>query len=107
MFEITHNFKPFLGELSCFGNFEEYLVRTEKIVSWRYLKIPPVPFLPAGTGKYTLVIGLNETLVYFNFGTKVLKYRPFMDIFLQKAATDFELIIFSDFEKDITDKIVN
>lgn len=56
-------------------------------LSWKYLKVPPVPYLPEkpiGENKYTLVLGLNKVIVLYNQSTKILKFRPYMDSFLSK-----------------------
>lgn len=80
----------------------------EMILSWKYLKVPPTPFLPANTTErtYTLVIDLDETLIYFNQETNILKYRPFMDTFLNGVRTHFELIMFTASSKEYADTLV-
>lgn len=106
--EILDAFHPFLKE-NAFNLSEESLSNLEMALSWKYLKLPPIPFLPEKSNcekKYTLVIGLNKVLVLYNPSTRVLKYRPYMDTFLSKIKEHFEVIIFSDFEKQLTDRIV-
>lgn len=82
------------------------------MLSWKYLKIPPVPYLPeqvtayGGTGRYTLVMGLNKVIVLYNHATRVLKYRPYMDTFLSRLSACYDIVVFSDFDKLLTDRII-
>lgn len=38
------------------------------LLSWKYLQVPPTPFLPPikPNYSYTIVLDLDETLLYFN-----------------------------------------
>ncbi len=78
------------------------------ILSWKYLKVPPTPFLPSleNRFKYTLVIDLDETLIYFNQENNILKYRPFMDTFLNAVKQYYQLVIFTASSKDYADVLI-
>ena len=66
-------------------------------LSWYILKIPPVPYLPIKSNdkKYTLVIELDHTLIFYDKETKILKYRPYLDLMLTKIFPYFEIVAFS------------
>jgi hypothetical protein len=66
-------------------------------ISWRYASIPPVPYLPPNSSdkQYTIVIDFTDTLIHYNVGTKTLKYRPYLDLFLIKIAAIYEIVVFS------------
>jgi predicted HAD superfamily phosphohydrolase YqeG len=56
------------------------------LLSWKYLQVPPTPFLPPikSEYRYTIVLDLDETIIYYNQDSKILKFRPFLDTFLKK-----------------------
>ena len=66
-------------------------------LNWQYLQIPPVPYLPIrfSEKKYTLVIELDNTLIYYDKETKILKYRPYLDLMLSKILPFYEIVVFS------------
>lgn len=79
------------------------------MLSWKYLRIPPLPYLPEktiGHCRYTLVMGLNKVIVLYNHATRVLKYRPYMDTFLSRLSACYDIVVFSDFDKLLTDRII-
>jgi hypothetical protein len=55
-------------------------------LAWKYFSIPPVPYLPhlSHSKRYTLVMELDNVLIYYDIQSKLLKYRPYIDIFLTK-----------------------
>jgi len=74
------------------------------------IKVPYLKFNP--TKKYTLVLDLDETLISFklspneqNKGT--IRFRPFLDSFLQKVKEKYELIVFTSGTKDYADPLVD
>ena len=78
-------------------------------LSWKLLRVPPTPFLPAKKPEhhYTLVLDLDETLIYFNQEENVLRYRPGLDTFFRiSKLLKFELIIFSASSKLYADTII-
>lgn len=56
------------------------------LLSWKYLQVPPTPFLPPikSEYRYTIVLDLDETIIYYNQDSKILKFRPFLDTFMKK-----------------------
>ena len=46
----------------------ENFVKSEMLLSWKYLLVPPSPFLPPMKPqyKYTIVLDLDETLIFYN-----------------------------------------
>lgn len=62
--------------------------------------------LSLNPGRYTLVMGLSKVLILYNPNTRVLKYRPYMDTFLSILKEHYEIVVFSDLEKELTDRIV-
>ena len=67
------------------------------MLSWKYLHVPPTPFLPpiSPNHLYTIVLDLHETIVHFDLTTHVLKYRPGMDTFFRELKEmKFEIILF-------------
>ncbi len=78
-------------------------------MAWKFFAIPPIPYLPPKppSKPYTLILTLNFTLTFFNSQTGVIHFRPYLDVFLEKAFRLFELIVWSDQEKTSSDKIVN
>ena len=72
------------------------------------IKVPYLKFSP--TKKYTLVLDLDETLISFklspneeNKGT--IRFRPYLDSFLQKVKEKYELIVFTSGTKDYADPL--
>lgn len=79
------------------------------VLSWKYLSIPPVPFLPPikSCFKYTIFLELDETIIYLNQENNTLKYRPYLDTFFKKLeALKFEIVIFSTSAKPFVDAMV-
>ena len=78
------------------------------LLSWKYLKVPPTPFLPAKKSEYiyTLVVDLDETLIYFNQEDNILRYRPALDTFFRIVKVlKFEIVLFSASSKLYADTI--
>jgi TFIIF-interacting CTD phosphatase-like protein len=77
-------------------------------ISWDYLKIPPVPYLPVKSSNkaYSLVIELDHTLIYYDKETKILKYRPYIDMFLHKINQFFEIIAFTKAEHKYAEVLI-
>ena len=73
------------------------------------------PILPPikGNYKYTLVLDLDETLIYLqnkdssNIGIKKVILRPNIHEFLKEMKSEFELIIFSENSKDYVNNIIS
>ena len=86
----------------------EQLTQKEMRINWDFLKIPPVPYLPARiSGKrYTLVIEIDHTLIFYDKETKILKYRPYIDLFLHRTNQHFEIVAFTRAEHKYTEVLV-
>ena len=63
------------------------------------------PFLPQlkGMKRYTLVLGLDETLVHYNEDLNTVLVRPYACQFLQQMAHFYEVVIFTAGTKDYAD----
>lgn len=74
--------KQFLKEESYGVGAKSYenFIKTEMLLSWRYLQVPPTPFLPPikPNYRYSIVLDLDETLLYFSQESNILKFRPFL-----------------------------
>lgn len=54
--------------------------------------MPPLPYLPLSSKnikQYTLVLELDHTIIYYDRPNKMLKYRPYIDVFLNKLRDVF------------------
>ena len=75
---------------------------------------PPVPYISFPCKKkYTLVLDLDETLIYLDKVKDIkdesgtFKIRPWTFTFLEKVEKFYEIIIFSEAEKNYVDLILN
>lgn len=77
-------------------------------LSWKYLKIPPIPYLPYKDSKemFTLVLDLDETLVFYDENSELLKFRPGLMAFLETLSKHYELVLFTASTKEYADKIL-
>ena len=64
---------------------------------------PPLPGVP----RQTLVLDLDETLVHCHPGRRGVALRPFVDSFLKKASTSFEIVVFTASQQDYADGVIN
>ena len=75
--------------------------------------VAKAPYLPAkGSKEFTLVLDLDETLICFkadpNDDTKgILRFRPYLDEFLEEVIQYYELVIFTSGTKDYADPIID
>ena len=77
--------------------------------------VKKAPFLPPikNNYKYTLVLDLDETLIYLqnkdssNSGKDTIILRPNIHEFLKEMKPEFELIIFSENSKEYVNNIIN
>ncbi len=71
--------------------------------------IPPIPYLsPKQPDKpYTLILTLDYTLVFLDPHTRMVQYRPYLDHFLQKISTLFEVVVWTDQEQVLADIIID
>ena len=56
--------------------------------------------------KYTLVIELDHTLIFYDKETKILKYRPYLDLMLNKILPFFEIVVFSKADSKYAEVLV-
>ena len=56
--------------------------------------------------KYTLILNLNETLIYFN-NQNTLILRPYLHEFLHEMKLIYEIILFSNKSKEYVEPIIN
>ena len=70
-----------------------------------YINTPLIPFSP--DKPYTLVINLDDILVYVPKGTNIIYLRPGLREFLDNISHYYELIVFSSGIKDYSDQIIN
>ena len=87
----------------------ELLAQKEMRISWDFLKLPPVPYLPARISKkrYTLVIEIDNTLIFYDKETKILKYRPYIDLFLHRTNQNYEIVAFTRAEHKYTEVLIS
>ena len=83
------------GDISILGYEEEKITLEKKI-----------------NKKFTLVLDLDETLISFKINPKepsngLLRFRPGLDIFLEKMKNYYELIIFTSATEKYADVIIN
>jgi len=86
-------------------NFEEKLLRSEMMLCWKYLRIPPNPYLPVNprTDQITLVLDLEGTLVCTQGGCLARpKLREFLTVLHQK----FEMVVFATSPKLEADSVL-
>lgn len=61
--------------------------------------MPPKPFLPAflgaESGRYTLVLDLDETLIHFNDEGEFFAVRPGCQDFLRTLSIFYEIVVFT------------
>jgi hypothetical protein len=68
MFDVEKQLQGLFERVQDPTKFEDRLIRIEAALSWKYLKIPPTPYLPqkaSSSIKHTLVLDLDETLIYY------------------------------------------
>ena len=76
------------------------------------LKAEPFPYIRVKHIKpFTLILDLNETLLYFKANKNpyigTIKKRPFFHFFLETVGKFYELIIFTACTQDYTDSIID
>ena len=100
--------------------FREYILRNENVINPKniskfrnkseFISVQP-PFIFSPRIKpYTLVLGLDETLIYFqqiNKNQGVLKLRPFLIEFLENVSQYYELILFTSQSQLYAEPIIN
>ena len=70
-----------------------------------------VPYLKNKTNKkFTLVLDLDETLISFKLepgeeNKGIIRFRPYLDSFLQKVKEKYEIIVFTSGTKDYADPL--
>ena len=69
------------------------------------INTPLIPFSP--DKPYTLVINLDDILVFVPKGTNTIYLRPGLREFLDNISQYYELIVFSSGIKDYSDQIIN
>ena len=91
MFEAERVLNGLIDKVQDSNHFEEKLLQAEAVLRWRYLRIPPIPYLPpiSQWKTYTLVLNLEQTLVHYEQSTETLKFRPNLEMFLEAVSTVF------------------
>ena len=79
------------------------ILLNENSVKMPYLKFPC-------SKKFSLVLDLDETLISFKLNPKeenkgTIRFRPFLDSFLEKVKEKYELIVFTSGTKDYADPL--
>ena len=96
----------FYGELKSISKIIKEENNNELILN---TEIPYLPPLDYGCYKYSLVVDLDETLIYSFLlnGENTYLIRPHCFDFLNEISSFFEIIIFTAGTKDYADKILN
>jgi TFIIF-interacting CTD phosphatase-like protein len=78
-------------------------------LSWKYLHIPPTPYLPpqVNANQLTIVFDLEETLVHIDPHKDIILKRPGMQKFLESFHSMFEIVLFTNTSKNFTDRIMD
>ena len=100
--------------------FREYILRNENVINPKniskfrnkseFISVQPPFILSPRIKPYTLVLGLDETLIYFqqiNKNQGVLKLRPFLIEFLENVSQYYELILFTSQSQLYAEPIIN
>ena len=94
--EINDFFREYILRV---GNFEGSIVASSYLKKNKGFKPLPAPYLVNPPSKpYTLVLDLDETLVYFNIKSNkggILKVRPYLFGFLEEMSHYYELVIWT------------
>ena len=112
---INHNI--FYGELKSLSKHKKLLkinnnnninnnIINESILSTETPYLPPLDY---GNYKYSLVVDLDETLIYSFLlnGENTYLIRPYCFEFLNEMSTYYEIVVFTAGTKEYADKILN
>jgi Dullard-like phosphatase family protein len=99
----------FYGELKSISKNKKIIKKENNNELILNTEIPYLPPLDYGCYKYSLVVDLDETLIYSFLlnGENTYLIRPHCFDFLNEISSFFEIIIFTAGTKDYADKILN
>jgi hypothetical protein len=62
-------------------------------MNWKYLLIPPIPYLPPLvaniTSQYTIVLDIDGTLIWYDESKRLVKERPGLKVFLESVSKHY------------------
>ena len=111
--DIFYFFKnKILHSNGLFGYMSPQLVLKQSHNSFNTINPPYIKSI--SKKKYTLILGLEETLINFKFGSSnnngisgILRFRPGVNYFLSEIKKYFEIIAFSLYPQKIGDYLIN
>jgi len=111
--DIFYFFKnKILHSNGLFGYMSPQLVLKQNYNSFNTIKPPYIKSI--SKKKYTLILGLEETLINFKFGSSnnngisgTLRFRPGVNYFLSEIKKYYEIIVFSLYPKKIGDYLID